>query len=291
MSFIIFSIIGWILVIILLITISYYKKKGIFKPPARFKDWPPSLKILVILIFTCGFLVITDKPDVKDKDGFYGNSYPLNDPNSHGIPLLASPNQKAEIIRTINRFENYMKSGKNENGYVQVKMERDRAIGWLPEDIIHPKPSKTWESFKLGIVKTAEDFFKALNKMSSIIGIIFGLILAGLFNLIFRRDKAETYKRRIDFATVIIAASGAISAQIVIRNLAPFSHKVAAIEAAGARGCLLISYLLPTIISSGISDIIFGRCKKISAIGDFIFGLALFFMLYLAWGYIAAWWY
>lgn len=267
----------------------YYKKNGRLSPPIKIKKLPIPLKVNGIIILGLVIISIISMPGVVDEDGFRIVEYTLNDPSVHLVPLLSSPNPTANVIRIVERFEHYSLSGKNENGYVQVKMVKDNAIGWLPENLF--KLNRKLAMLKFGAKTTIRDFYITLKHWSSIGPIILGFLAAALYFLILEYKMATLLSRYNDIFGFFLAAIITFGAQITVREIEPFSQIVARHELIFARGCNTVRYLLPVYISIGIVILVFNKkANKISELKDFLLGLFTFFAFYLLWGYNAGWW-
>jgi len=227
---------------------------------------------------------------LRDEEGFTAVLKELTLPVTHGLPLLREPRADSERIRAVDRFESYSMSGRKENGYAQVRMLRDRQVGWLPESVVDPGVSEAWRRGRQAILAAARSFFPSLIRWRSVAMIAFGVALSGVLVWLFGRERADVYSQKIDLLSMFFAAISALGANIVLRQLIPFSQAVAAVERAGARGCWMIRYAMPSVIAALVANLLFGRCQKIAAGIELFFGVGIFFMLYFLWGSLAAWW-
>jgi prepilin-type N-terminal cleavage/methylation domain-containing protein len=226
-----------------------------------------------------------NQPPPKSKDGFEFILRSLNSPNAHGAPLRMRPAENAKIVRRIKRFESYSISGREINGFIEVQLVRDRAVGWLSKDIISPHGR-----FGHILWTATKSFLSPMLNLKTILDIIVGVFLAFLIMKFFGQRLGGVISSKIDLATIAVAGFSTIFMQGITRDLIPFSLEVARMELGFARGALMVQGAFPGIIASLFANHLFGRSyEKLSPIENF-FGVTTFFLMYLAWGYGAGWW-
>jgi len=267
-----------------------YYKMGKFTLPVPLRKWPIPVLVFFAAIMVFGGIALLLRPPMTDEDGFGVVLTKLNSLKAHGLPLLSKPGSDSDTIRRVKRFESFSTSGKIENGYLQVKMNSDGSIGWLLKDIAQPRAKETLGSFQRAVSYTSRDFCSVLFRWRSAAEIAGGLLLVASMFALFGRTRADSYSRKIDFVAILLAAAGSLGTKIVIRKLVPFSPEVYLLELTFARGCLLIQYALPTMLASFMANLFFGKCRKALAVLEFVAVFICIFLLYIGWGYGAAWW-
>lgn len=217
-----------------------------------------------------------------DDEGFLFALQALQLPEHHGLPIRSAPRKNAQVLRTTKQFESLSVDGIQYRGFLHVRMQQDRLIGWLEEKSFKKNDMDLGKFWK--VVKA---FFAILFTWHALGEIVGGVILGKILVSIFGHQLGESLSLRAGQLSMVFVFLSAIATGVIIMKVVPYDKGVESARMTLATGATMWGLALPAFVALIVEDLTGNQRGPVMAYISMIFFI---FVMHFIWGYAAGWW-